>query len=144
MKMGRLRTLLGALLLATAVAGCGDGIEIKSPLLNTVASSLGAGQKKEPQLADRPGIVIPPSTAALPPPGSGQAVNAAITAQLPKGPEQMAAAAAAEKKKQEDEACKQAANNPKGTTNGGTCPGLLAKLLAAAQGGQSNNGDQPQ
>jgi hypothetical protein len=143
--MGTLRTLLGAVLLATAVAGCEDGVEIKSPLLNSVAGSLGAGSKKEPQLADRPGLVIPPSTtAALPQPGSGQAVTAAINAQLPKGAQQTTAAAAAEKKKNEEDACKQSAKHAKDPNNGVACPGLFAKLLAASQDGQNSEGDQPQ
>lgn len=129
-RTGSLRALLASALLCAVLAGCSDGIEVQSKLLDNIGGAIGGGSHREPQLAERPGLVIPPPMAALPEPGTGAVVAAQVNAQLPKGPEQMAAAAAGDKKKKEAEACKLAAANRKDPDLQAACPGLIAKLTA--------------
>jgi len=123
---------MASALVCAALAGCSDGIEVNSKLLDAVSGTVGAGSHQEPQLADRPGLVVPPPMAALPQPGTGAMVAAQVNAQLPQGPEAVAAAAAAEKKKKDAAACVLAAQNSKDPTLQAACPGLLAKLTAPA------------
>ena len=123
-----LRAICASALLCAGLTGCSDGIEVNSKLFSAIGSNISAGSHKEPQLVDRPGLVVPPKMAALPEPGSGDAVAAQVSAQFPQGPEQTAAAAAAAKQKQEDDACTKAAQNPKDHELRAACPGLLAKL----------------
>jgi len=118
------------------LTGCSDGVEINSPLLSTVGSALGAGTHKEPQVADRAGLVIPPPMAALPEPGTGKVVASQVNSQFPQGPEQTAAAAAAAKKKKDAEACTLAAQNRKDAELQAACPGLIAKITAATTADQ--------
>lgn len=127
-KAGTLRTLFAGAVLCASLAGCSDGIEVNSKLFNAIGGGISAGSHKEPQLADRPGLVVPPKMAALPEPGSGTAVAAQVNAQFPQGPEQTAAAAAAAKKKQDEDACRLAAENRKDHELQAACPGLLSKL----------------
>ena len=131
---GTLRAFCAGALLCGGVAGCSDGVEVNSKLFNTIGSSITAGSHKEPQLADRPGLVVPPKMAALPQPGSGDVVAADVNAQFPNGPEQTAAAAAAAKKAKDDEACRKAAENRKDPDLRAACPGLLAKLSGITLG----------
>ena len=129
---GCLRTLLASALLCATVAGCSDGIEVNSKLFDAVGGAIGAGSHREPVMADRPGLVIPPPMAALPEPGTGAMVAAQVNTQLPQGPEAVAAAAAAAKKKKEAEACTLAAQNKKDPDLQAACPGLIAKMTAPA------------
>ena len=117
--------------LCIGLAGCSDGVEIHSPLMEKVVGSLGSGPS-EPSMKERQGLVIPPPMAALPEPGSGSDVAAAIDAQMPTSPEASAKAAAAAKKKAEDEACAKAAANKRDPDLQAACPGLIARMTAPA------------
>ena len=51
------------------VAGCGGGVEFKGGIFNALGVNDNQS-RNEPKLADRPGLVVPPSTASLPAPGA--------------------------------------------------------------------------
>lgn len=62
--------------LAVSVAGCaGTDIEFNGGIFDAVGLSSIGKKKTEPQLVNRTGIVVPPTTASLPVPGSGQTNN---------------------------------------------------------------------
>ena len=130
-RIGIARSIVACGLACAGVAGCSDGVEINSPLASAVLGSLG-GSHKEPALKERQGLVIPPPMAALPEPGSGQAVATMVDAQMPTSPEASAKALAAAKKKQQDEACAKAAANKRDPDLQSACPGLIARLTTPA------------
>ena len=134
--IGRLampRVLAAAALLGAILAGCSDGIEINSKLFDAVGLT-GSTAHKEPQLAERAGLVIPPPMAELPEPGSGQKVMAAVDAQLPQGPEALAQQAEAASKKQKAEACAKARRAHDDVAEASNCSGLLGSLVAGTLG----------
>ena len=51
------------------VSGCGGGVEFKGGIFDVLGVN-DINTRKEPKLASRPGLVVPPSTASLPAPGS--------------------------------------------------------------------------
>jgi len=128
-RFGKTRAFLAIAMLGTAVAGCGDGLEVHSKFLDTIAPAL-ASSKGEPTLADRPGLVIPPPMAQLPEPGTGSMVASQLQAQLPNAPEAQAAIAAAEKKKQQAAACEKLKEKQWQDDQElkAACPGLLTRL----------------
>jgi hypothetical protein len=72
-RAGRIRAIGLSLLLSVSVAGCGGyDVELNGGIFQAigVAGVVGQGKNKEEKLAARPGIVVPPSTASLPTPGS--------------------------------------------------------------------------
>ena len=76
---------LAALFAATlALGGCG-GIEFQGKIFDAVGLS-GDGQEADPRLAERPPLLVPPDTKALPPPGNGVAV-ATAREDWPRNPE---------------------------------------------------------
>ncbi len=71
--------LVAAAFAALALGGCGaDGVDLQidAPVLNAVGLNLSSKPKEEADLPERQGLVIPPSTAALPVPGERTAVAA--------------------------------------------------------------------
>ena len=108
---GRIRVGMAALVTGAALlGGCADGVEVNSPLLNSLGVATGAlGQKEEPQLKPRAPLVMPPSTQRLPEPGQPAAAAAAAPAANPAWPkdaEQDRIAAAAEKKQRHTRYCR--------------------------------------
>jgi hypothetical protein len=80
-KATSIRGIMSASLLASVLAlgGCGAGgvdVEFDAPILNAAGINLTSKKKDESDLPERPGLVVPPSTAKLPEPGERQA-NAA-------------------------------------------------------------------
>ncbi len=68
--------LLAAAFAATlALGGCG-GIEFQGKVFDYMGLS-GDRQEADPRMAERPPLLLPPDTKALPPPGSGVAVATA-------------------------------------------------------------------
>jgi hypothetical protein len=64
--------LLAAIGAAVAASGCGVGgtdVVVDAPILNAVGLNLSSKPKEEEDLPERPGLVVPPSTASLPAPG---------------------------------------------------------------------------
>lgn len=105
-RVGMATLITGAALLG----GCSDGVEVNSPLLNSLGVATGAiGQKEEPQLKPRAPLVMPPSTQRLPEPGQPAAAAAASPAANPAWPkdtDQDRIASAAEKKRQHTQYCR--------------------------------------
>ena len=95
---------------AALLGGCADGVEINSPLLNSLGVATGAlGQKEEPKLAPRAPLVMPPSTQRLPepgPPAAAAAVAPAADPSWPKDKDYERVASAAEKKRQHTQYCR--------------------------------------
>jgi hypothetical protein len=71
-----IQRLIGATALAGSLmlGGCGSAggvdLQIDAPILNAVGLNLAGKQADEEDLPERPGLVVPPSTASLPEPGS--------------------------------------------------------------------------
>jgi len=93
---------------AALLGGCADGIEINSPLLNSLGIATGAlGKQEEPKLQPRAPLVMPPSTEKLPEPGQAPpAAVAAANPAWPKDKDQERVAAAAEKKSRQAQYCR--------------------------------------
>jgi hypothetical protein len=70
-----IQRLLGATVLAGSLmlGGCGAAggvdLQIDAPILNAVGLNLAGKQADDEDLPERPGLVVPPSTASLPEPG---------------------------------------------------------------------------
>ena len=106
---------------ALSLAAC-EGIEVNGKLVNALGIT-GTCKGKEPQVAQRAGIVLPPSTTgSLPVPGSGP-VAAVASAEWPEDPDQKAARLAAEKEQRDAEEKCQAMED-----DGNNVPGPLRKL----------------
>jgi hypothetical protein len=71
-------SVLAATVAALALGGCEGGydIEVNAPILNAVGLNLSSKPKAEADLPERPGLVMPPSTASLPQPGERTAAAA--------------------------------------------------------------------
>ncbi len=127
-------SVLSALAIAALLAGCADGIEVNSKLLDTVGSVSGLGAaKKDTRMVERPGLVVPPPMAALPQPGSGDKVAAAVSASLPQDPEAVKARSKSQQKLIKAEACKTAQQKKDQAAMADNCEGLLAKIWGASE-----------
>ncbi|MEL6287675.1 MAG: hypothetical protein AAFQ42_00415 [Pseudomonadota bacterium] len=96
--------IASAILTPLSLTACG-GIEVESKLLDNIGVSglIGDGKHREKPVEARSGLILPPSTDALPQPGSQTATGPANAA-FPQNPEEIAAArkqAAEAKRKQE-------------------------------------------
>lgn len=92
---------------AVSLAGCGgfDGVQLNGKIFDAMGVS-GEGTKSgEPKMAQRTGLVVPPSTEALPVPGSRPDADAADVASL-QDPDKLAVVSEAEKQRQQAEYCK--------------------------------------
>jgi hypothetical protein len=73
-----------AVALGLVLSGCADGsgLELNGKMFDWIGISPSAlaARRDEPKLADRAPLVIPPDSARLPEPGSGQTVQTAQTA----------------------------------------------------------------
>src|SRR5262245_10514929 len=81
----RLRLIFIAALVAAgfALSGCGgDGVELNGKLFDMmgVSGSAQNARTRDPNMADRPPLVVPPSVARLPEPGSGKATSDDVAA----------------------------------------------------------------
>jgi hypothetical protein len=126
-------TNLSALAVAALLAGCADGIEVNSKLLDAVGTIAPVGAKKDTRMQERAGLVVPPPMAALPEPGSGDKVAAAVSASLPQDPEAVAARSKQQQKAAKAEACKAAQLKKDQQAMADTCEGLLAKIWGSQE-----------
>ncbi|MGI9406922.1 MAG: hypothetical protein ACR2O4_11185 [Hyphomicrobiaceae bacterium] len=95
-----IRPVVFAIGAAFALAGCG-GVAVEGKLLDAVGLSTSSqnAKGKEPKLASRAPLVVPPSTEQLPEPGSTAATQVAVAdPSFPTNPEE---AEAREKKQRE-------------------------------------------
>lgn len=77
MRNAAIAALLGG---SVALSGCGAGgvgVDIDAPILNAVGLNLSSKKKDDDDLPERPGLVVPPSTQALPAPGAQTAAASA-------------------------------------------------------------------
>ena len=99
----------GALVIAALGAGCGvEGVELNGAVFDYLGVSTAAQSKpREPKVAERAGIVLPPQLDRLPDPEQTPAPAPGQEA-WPDDPEERKALAAANLDRQHDEFCRQA------------------------------------
>lgn len=103
--------LAGLLFASTGLAGCaGYDVELNGGVFDMMGISTSALQanSKEKQVDARPGLVMPPDTTRLPPPGSAPASTPTDMAAWPVGPEDRERAQQAQLKAQHDAFCREA------------------------------------
>jgi hypothetical protein len=131
---------LAGVLIAGLLAGCGndgiagiDGVELNGGVFDALGlSEKGPKKEKVPQVAARPGLVLPPDDTRLPPPADKAQIAAATSTEAwPVGPEEQKARTAAALDKQQKDYCEKALQNarlnnengpvmgPKGSCRGG-------------------------
>src|SRR5262245_1730753 len=90
-----------AVLAALALSACGgvDGIQLEGKVFDWMGVSASAldNRTREPKLADRAPLVVPPSTTKLPEPGSGKATSDDVASL--KDPEETKKAAAKDRER---------------------------------------------
>lgn len=92
---------------AALLGGCADGVEINSPLLDSVGLSTAAlSKKEEPKVAPRAPLVMPPSSQRLPEPGQAPGPVVAADPSWPKDRDQERAAAAGQKQSKQAQYCR--------------------------------------
>lgn len=98
-----------ALLTAALASGCGmEGVELNGAVFDYLGVTEAAQSKaREPKVAERQGVVLPPQLDRLPEPGAAPAPALAHEA-WPDDPEQRTVAAAASLDRQHDEFCRDA------------------------------------
>lgn len=94
--------------MSLALSGCGgfDGVELNGKVFDAMGISTAslANSKKEPKLAERAPLVLPPSTTRLPEPGSDAAGAIDVSTQL-NDPERKRLAALAERDRLHKQYC---------------------------------------
>lgn len=99
----------GVLAVAMMVSGCGfDGVELNGALFDYMGVSGNSGPKKEPKVAERLGLVLPPQMDRLPEPGAAPTQTASIDPAWPVDPDGNKAAQAAALDRQHDAFCRDA------------------------------------
>lgn len=142
--------LAAALTGAVALGGCsggeGVGLDVDAPILSAVGINL-SGKKNDEDIPERPGLVVPPSTEALPPPVDSRL--AANQQNWPDDPDRRAKREAEEKAAAQEKYCKEGDWSQKAdikefeqsTGNSeakGRCPSVLGEALNKQLGGRSN------
>jgi hypothetical protein len=138
-------------LLAVSLGGCGgfDGVQLNGKIFDAMGVNNESGAK-EPKLAQRSGLVVPPSTEALPPPGSAQQATSADVAAL-QDPDKLAQVSQAEKQRQQEEYCKVHYEQAKARNDDnadlaegplGPCKGSVLTLLKKWQSGDDADEEQ--
>ncbi len=126
-----------------ALSGCADGVgvEVDAPILNAVGLDLGGKKKDDADLPERTGLVVPPSTEALPAPGTQTAASAQQN--WPNDPDKNKKRLAEEKAAAEEKYCREGnwdskANISEFNKNIGVeqrCPSKLGTALSKSLGG---------
>jgi len=90
-----------------AVGGCADGVELNGKIFDALGVSPAAlaASRREPKLAERAPLVMPPDARRLPDPDSGQAPATQQTA-WPSDPDQRKLAAAEERERLHQAYCR--------------------------------------
>lgn len=102
------KTLVGALLAAATavVAGCGvDDVQLNGKIFDAVGFNSTGSTKKEPNMAERQPLVVPPGLESLPQPGSGGAAGAPALAEI-QDPDKKAKVSKEELQRQQQAYCK--------------------------------------
>jgi hypothetical protein len=131
---------------SVALSGCGAGgvgVEVDAPILNAVGLNLSSKKKDDDDLPERAGLVVPPSTEALPPPGTQTAATGAQN--WPDDVDKRKKRDAEEKAAAEEKYCREGrwdnkANISEFEKNVGRearCQSQLGKALSKSLGGRS-------
>ncbi|MEQ1648653.1 MAG: hypothetical protein ABL898_08725 [Hyphomicrobiaceae bacterium] len=98
MKRPSFTIVLATLAVAATVSGCSDGVELNGKIFDALGVSPAAqnAAKREPQLPQRTGLVLPPDQSRLPEPGA-QAPSDDVALAALNDPDKRKAAAAAER-----------------------------------------------
>lgn len=101
------RTAAALLIVAGALslAGCDGGVQLNGKIFDAMGMSGDGSSSAEPKLQQRSGLVVPPSTEALPVPGSRPDGEAADLAAL-NDPDKLAKVSEAEQQRQQEAYCK--------------------------------------
>jgi hypothetical protein len=119
------------------LSGCGDGLQLEGKIFDWMGVSSAALDQKtrDPKMADRAPLVVPPRLSRLPEPGSGKTSNEELAALA--DPEQRKADAAKERERLHLAYCRgekqwrEKALDPEYSGNRspyGPCPGLLTGI----------------
>lgn len=149
----RIKTGLAITISAAALlGGCSDGVEINSRLLDSVGLSTAAlsANRKEPNLAPRAPLVMPPSTQKLPEPGVAPPPPPEVAAggAWPKDKDQEKVASVKEKARQQAQYCRdgnwkeRALDNDFGGTQGPQ--GQCGTIFSVIGGFFSGSGSAPE
>jgi hypothetical protein len=106
----RIALSAAAMIASGGLSGCGfDGVELNGAVFDYLGVSAAAQAQKtgEPQVAARPGIVLPPNLERLPEPGTGENMTTASVA-WPDDPDERKRAQAADLDRRHDEFCREA------------------------------------
>jgi hypothetical protein len=137
----RFASLAAAFGLAGALAGCaGADVQIDAPILEAAGINLVSKPPPEPDLEEKPPLVVPPDTQRLPKPGERQV--AAAEEQWPEDPDIIAAKKAKKAEKERERYCREGDWSGEGgidefrKTMGREqrCPSQLGKTLSEALG----------
>ncbi|HEY8195054.1 MAG TPA: hypothetical protein VIF13_08390 [Hyphomicrobium sp.] len=94
---------LGAALVA--ISGCGvDDVQLNGKIFDVVGLNGSGAQAKEPKMAVRQPLVVPPGLDSLPPPGSEKGAEPSLAAI--QDPDKLKKLSQADQQKQQDEYCK--------------------------------------
>ncbi len=135
--------------LAILLAGCaGADVQINAPILEAAGINLVSKPPPEPDLEDKPPLVVPPSTESLPEPGERQV--ATVEQEWPEDPDLIAARQAEQAEAERERYCRQGDWSGDGgieefDKNMGReqrCPSQLGETLGEALGGSSASGGQ--
>ena len=103
-----------AVALAIALGGCSSGdFELNGKIFDALGvSSASQSPQKEPRLASRPGLVLPPNPDALPDPSTVAAPPAVVldNPSWPKDPDDARRVAASDSARKQDDFCKKDGN----------------------------------
>lgn len=133
---------------AALLAGCaGTDVEIDAPILEAAGINLTSKPPPEPDLEEKPPLVVPPSTASLPKPGERQV--AAAEEQWPEDPDLIAKRQAEQAEAEREQYCREGdwsgdggiEEFDKALGREQRCQSQVGKALSEALSGGSSGGD---
>lgn len=141
-KASRIASLIAAAGLAGALAGCaGTDVQINAPILEAAGINLVSKPPPEPDLEEKPPLVVPPDTQRLPKPGERQV--AAAEEEWPEDPDIIAAKKAETAEKERERYCREGDWSDEGGIEEfrkalgqeQRCPSQLGKAISESLGG---------
>jgi len=135
--------------LAAALAGCaGADVQVNAPILEAAGINLTSKPPPEPDLEEKPPLVVPPSTEKLPAPGERKVATA--DEQWPEDPDRIAERKAEQAKKERERYCREGDWSGdagidefrKNTGREKRCPSSVGQAIGAALGGGPANDGQ--
>ena len=137
--------------LAALLSGCaGADVQIDAPILEAAGINLTSKPPPEPDLEEKPPLVVPPSTEALPKPGERQV--AAADEQWPEDPDVRAKREAEQAEKERERYCREGDWSDdagieefrKALGQEQRCPSQLGKAISEGLSGSSADEDRSQ